>query len=64
MNYIKQLQNEVSAKNEQLQTAFDRTTDILRYLSSEKFHGFENNYVNTEEAKRLITELRNLVSNF
>ena len=64
MNYIKQLQNEVSAKNEQLQTAFDRTTDLLRYLSSEKFHGLENNYLNTEEAKRLITEMRTLVSNF
>lgn len=64
MNYIKQLQQEVKAKEEQLQTAFDKTTDLLRYLSSEKFHGLENNYVNAEEARRLISELRSIVSTF
>lgn len=61
MNYIKKLETQLDAKNEQLQTVFDKTTDMLRYLSSEKFHGHENNYVSADEARRLIIELRFLI---
>ena len=60
MNYIKQLQQE----NAELKANRDYTerqiTYLLTYLSSDKFQGIENNYVN---AKEMFTQLLLLRSN-
>ena len=60
MNYIKQLQQE----NAELKANRDYTerqiTYMLTYLSSDKFQGIDNNYVN---AKEMFTKLLLLRSN-
>jgi hypothetical protein len=40
----------------------DEVNEILRYLSSSKFQGPDNNYVNAKEMYNRIMILRNMVS--
>jgi hypothetical protein len=61
MNYISKLQNETNDLKDQLETINRQLTNDLAYLSSEKFQGFENNYVNADEVKRILFELRQTI---
>jgi hypothetical protein len=61
MNYISKLKTE----NENLKNQFEfidkQIVNKLSYLQSEKFRGFENNYVNAEEVQRMLYELRQML---
>lgn len=45
MNYIKQLQSQNEALTKTLSQVNEEMISILKYLRSEKFQGFENDYV-------------------
>jgi hypothetical protein len=58
-NYIVRLKEENDLYREQLISFEDRLQDFLIHLSSSKFQGFDNSYINVDDVKRFIVELRN-----
>lgn len=58
MNYIKRLATENTELKENIEAVIDTLNDKLRYLSSSKFQGYENNFVNAEEAYKMIAEIK------
>lgn len=63
MNYIKQLQQELTDEQLNRASAIDLINAHLRYLSSEKFRGFENNYINAQEVASMMLHLREHLQN-
>ena len=57
-NYIVRLKEENDLYREQVLGFEDRLNDFLIYLSSSKFQGFDNNYVNVGEVKMFLVDLR------
>ena len=58
-NYIVRLKEENNLYREQLEGFEERLQDFLIHLSSSKFQGFENSYINVDDVKRFVVELRN-----
>lgn len=61
MRYINKLQTENEALKVRLTSIEDELTSVLSYLSSEKFQGELNNYVNSDEMFSRIREIRGMV---
>lgn len=61
-HYSEVLKSEIENRNELLKNLSDELTDTLIYLSSSKFQGFENNFVNAQEMANRILEIRNIIS--
>ena len=62
LHYSEILKNEIENKSELLKNLSDELTNTLIYLSSNKFQGFENNFVNAQEMANRILEIRNIIS--
>jgi hypothetical protein len=62
MNYIKQIQQQIAEQQKQNEETREMITDFMIYLSSEKFQGFENNYVNANEAYNMLATIKNKLS--
>jgi hypothetical protein len=60
-HYSEVFRSEISRKNDLLDLISEELTDTLVYLSSSKFQGFENNYVNAQEMANRILEIRSLI---
>ena len=58
-NYIVSLKTERDELRAQMLEFENRLNDYLSYLALDKFYGFENSYVNVDDVRRFITELRN-----
>jgi hypothetical protein len=63
MNYIKQLQNKVDSMNTTLKNISEIENELRIYLSSDKFFGFENKFVNPDDVLRFLEPLRNEILN-
>ncbi len=62
LHYSEILKNEIQDRNDLLKNLSDELTDTLIYLTSDKFRGFENNFVNAQEMANRIVEIRNIIS--
>ena len=60
-HYSEILRSEINRKNDLLDLISEELTDTLVYLSSSKFQGFENNYVNAQEMANRILEIRSII---
>mgnify|MGYP003662731170 CR=1 FL=1 len=61
MNHILRLQTENDDLKAQIKLIDEKITDMLRYLSSDKFHGVDNNYVHiSTDIIHKVTEIKNL----
>ena len=58
MNYIKQLESDKTELKQTIESVIEILNDKLRYLSSSKFQGHDNNFVNAEEAYKMIAEIK------
>ncbi len=58
MNHIIKLQNQVKDYKNQLDEVQETCNHFLKYLRSEKFMGFENDYVNAQEVRNMIEQIR------
>ncbi len=58
MNYIKKLENQVEDYKQQLHATQETCNEFLKYLRGEKFLGFENNFVNAQEVRNMIEQIR------
>jgi hypothetical protein len=61
-HYSEVLKKEIENRNELLKILSDELTDTLIHLSSNKFQGFPNNFVNAQEMASRILEIRNIIS--
>lgn len=57
-NYITTLQGENAELKEQVLALRESLTDLLSYLGSSKFQGFDNDWVSASEMYRRVMELR------
>lgn len=55
------LKLEIIRKNDALDSISNELTELLIYLHSSKFHGFENNYVNAQEMANRILDIKRLI---
>jgi hypothetical protein len=58
------LAEQVKIHNKNLQTMEEDIVRLMSYLSSPKFHGIENNYVNASEMYIALNELRNKLASW
>jgi hypothetical protein len=61
MNYIKKLQAENDSLNSTLTDLKNLENDLRRYLTSDKFAGFENKFVNPDDILRRLDEFRQAI---
>jgi hypothetical protein len=57
-NYIVRLKEENKLYRQQVLGFEDKLQDFLIYLASSKFQGFDNNYVNVDEVRMFLVNLR------
>ena len=57
-NYITNLQTENAELKAQVEGLREGLTDLLSYLGSSKFQGFDNDWVSASEMFRKVMELR------
>jgi hypothetical protein len=63
MNYIKKLEAQVTDLKENQVQVETMLTELLAYLTLDKFtSSMENNYVNAQEMKGRIYEIRNAIN--
>jgi hypothetical protein len=62
-HYSEILQEKIDKRNLLLIELSEELTNTLSYLSSSKFQGFENNFVNAQEMASRIIEIRNMIYN-
>jgi len=62
MNHINKLQADNKQLTEKLNEVNQELANLMGYLSSKKFTGFENNYVNAIEMLNRVTEIRILIN--
>lgn len=60
-HYSEVFRSEINRKNDLLDELVEELTHTLSYLSSSKFQGFENNYVNAQEMANRILEIRSII---
>ena len=58
MNYIKQLQQQVAEQKQMNADCQELITAYMKYLTSSKFHGHENNFINATEAYNMLELIR------
>jgi hypothetical protein len=58
-NHIQNLSSKNEELKETIKDAREYCEEKIAYLSSSKFQGFLNNYVNAEEARDMFVKLRN-----
>lgn len=63
MRYINKLQAENEVLQHTLSIVEEELTQLLSYLSSPKFQGELNNYVNSDEMFQRIMEIRGMMQN-
>ena len=61
MHYTERMKHEIREKEETIQMINEELTNMMIYLSSEKFAGFENNFVNAQEMFEKLRNLRNQI---
>ena len=61
MNYIKKLESENEFLKNKILEISDIENDLRRYLSSSKFHGFENKFVNPDDIIRWLDTIRDSI---
>lgn len=62
IHYVQKLKNEISELNKKTEELDEEFTNIMKYLSSDKFIGFENNYINAKEVYEIFRNLREINS--
>lgn len=62
MNYIKKLELENEELKKNLVATDTEIQNFLIYLTSDKFSGFENNFVNATEVRARLLEIRNQIN--
>lgn len=58
MNYIQKLKQENEMLKQSIECADLKITEKLTYLTSSKFQGHENNFVNATEAYQMLMDIR------
>lgn len=58
MNYINYLSTQNEEFKQTIESVIENLNDKLRYLSSSKFQGHDNNFVNAEEAYKMLAEIK------
>lgn len=62
MNYIKKLEAEKKELSQTITDVNEALNDLLIYLNSSKFAGFENNYINAQEAFRSVKNIQDIIT--
>jgi len=61
MNYIKKLEQDKKDQKKLIEKIESELTAFMSYLNSDKFAGFDNNYINATEALTRVHDIRNII---